>query len=209
MSKEIDALERRLEKLVPQEQDALAAKILENRQIVKGENASAARVAFSPVFGDTGAASPRNCWFASLSLCSAFAGAIVGAAATFLGMAFFTPPKVEIREIVREVRVEAAPASDVKAMQETEPAADLRSSPAESDPENPSSEQPKMNRKSEDQLALSTAPFGDLDSLLAERSALARQMARYESNVGSVSSGFVRPRISPEEYRALLRELKL
>jgi len=209
MSEEIDTLEERLERLEPLEQEALAAKILENWQTLKGEKTSATRVAVSPIFGDAGAVTPRSCWFASLSLCSAFAGAIIGAAATFLGMAFFSPPKVEIREIVREVRVEAVPASDVKAMQETEPAADLRSSPAESTSENPSSEQPKTKKKLEERLALSTAPFGDLDSLLAARSALARQMARYESNVGSASSGFVRPRISPEEYRELLRELKL
>jgi hypothetical protein len=194
MSKELEAVEERLEKLVPLEQEALAAEILANWQIVKGETAPAAPAAFSPSFGATRAASPRSCWFASRSLGSAFAGAIAGAAAMFLGMAFFTSPKVEIREIVREVRVQAEPP-------ETER--------AESASVNRSFEQPKANRKLEDRLALSADSFRDLDALLAERSALARQMARYESNIGSASSGFVPPRISPEKYRELLRELKL
>jgi hypothetical protein len=64
-------------------------------------------------------------------------------------------------------------------------------------------------RRLEDRLALSEAPFRDLDSLLAQRMALARQMARYKPSGDSASSGFVPPRISPEEYRKLLRELKL
>ena len=109
-------------------------------------------------------ASPRSCWFASLSLCSAFAGAIVGAAAMFLGMTFFNPPKVEIREIVREVRVKAEPASDVKALP---PETELRGIRfGESIFRATESEE-----KLEDRLALSGGPYGDLDSLLAERQA--------------------------------------
>jgi anti-sigma factor RsiW len=216
MSEEIEALEKRLEKLQPLGQEALTAKILENWRIVKGENASAAPAAVSPLFGVTRSASPRSRCFASLSLCSAATGAIAGAAATFLGMTFFTPPKVEIREVVREVRVQAEPASDVKAQPpetnpaETNLAADRQSSPAKYATEIQSIEQPRAKTKElEDRLVLSDAPFRELDALLAERQALARRMARYGSNDGSVSSGFVPPRISPEEYRELLRELKL
>jgi hypothetical protein len=208
MSEEIEALEKRLEKLEPLKQDVLAAKILENWQYVKGGKSSAAPPVISTIIGDASSASPRSCCFASLSLCSAIAGAIVGAAAMFLGMTFFTSPKVEIREIVREVRVKAEPASDVKAKPETKPA-DHHTSPAESGSENRSLTQPKAKKSSYDRLDLCAVPFRDLDSLLAERNAIARQMARYESNAGPASSGLARPRISPEEYRELLRELKL
>ena len=207
MSEEIEYLEKRLEKLKPMEQEALAAKILEDWQIVSREDSPAVLPAYPPVLGDVRSASPRSC-FASLSFRSACVGAIVGAAATFLTMTFFHPPKVEIREIVREVPVKPVPATEEKATPETK-VADRRSSLAESGSENRSFEQPKANRKLEDRLALSAAPFCDLDSLLAERQAFARQMARYESNIGSASNGFVPPRISPEKYRELLRELNL
>jgi hypothetical protein len=201
MSEEIEALEKRLEKLEPLAQEALAAKILENWEIVKRGDTAAVPPVFPPICGDTRSVSPRSCCFASLSLGSAFVGAIVGAAAMFLGMTFFIPPKVEIREIVRDVRVKAEP--------EAKLAADHRPSPVEPGSENQSFEQPKAKKKWEDRLALSDGTFRDLDSLLAEREALARQMARHESDVCSVSSGFVPRRISPEEYRKLLRELKL
>jgi hypothetical protein len=214
MSEEFEALEKRLEKLDPLVQEALAAKILDNWQIVKGENSSTAPPVFSPICGDALSASPRSCCFASRSLCSAIAGAIVGAAATFLLMTFFTPPKIEIREVVREVPVKAEPASDAKAqpeiqLPETEMAADDQFSRAKSVSENQSFERPNAKRNLEDRLALSAAPFCDLDALLAQRQAFARQMAGYESNNGSAPSGFVPPRISPEEFRELLRELKL
>ena len=192
MSEEIEDLEKRLEKLEPLEQEALAAEILENWQIVKRENSSAAPPVFPQICCDAPSASPRSC-FASLSPCSALVGAIAGAAATFLAMTFFHPPKVEIREVVREVRVKAEPATDVEAMPETGLAADRRSSQAESGPENQSFEQPNAKKRLEDRLALSDPSFRDLDSLLAERSALARQMARYESNLGSAPSGFGSP----------------
>ena len=46
--------------------------------------------------------------------------------ATFLAMTFFHPPKVEIREIVREVPVRPVPAIEEKATPETKLAADRR-----------------------------------------------------------------------------------
>jgi hypothetical protein len=201
MSKNIEDLEKRLEKLVPLAQDALAAKILEYRQIVKRENSSAATSALPPIFGDAPSALPRSCCFASLSLGSAFAGAIVGAAAMFLGMTYFIQPRVEIREIVREVRVKAEPTIDVQAKPETKL--------AKSGSVNRSFGQPNAKKKWDERLALSDASFRDLDTLIAQRNALARQMTYYESKAGSTSSEFSQPRISPDTFRQLLRDLKL
>ena len=209
MSEEIEDLEKRLAKLQPLEQEALAAEILANWQIAKGEKSSPASDAFSPIFGDTGAASPRNCRFASLSLCSAVAGAIVGAAATFLGMAFFLPPKVEIREIVHEVHVQAEPETGANAKPENKPAAEGRSSPVESETETQPLAQSKARRSFDDRPTLSGFSFRDLDALVAQHEAVARQMARRDSYGDSTTSGSVLPRISPEEYRELLHELRL
>jgi len=209
MSEEIEDVEKRLEKLEPLEQKALAAKILENWQIVSRENSSPALPAFPPIFVDALSALPRSSGFASLSLGSVFIGAIVGAAATFLVTTFFLTPKVEIREIVREVRVQPEPATDVKAKPETELEADRRSSPVASGPENQPLAQPKARNDFDDRLTLSGFSFRDVDALVAQQEAFARQMGRRDSNVGSTSRGFDPPRISPEEYRELLRELKL
>ena len=207
MSEDIEDIEKRLENLQPLEQKALADKILEDWQIVKRGDASTPPPVFPPICGDVPSVSPRSC-FASLSLCSACVGAIVGAAATFLGMTFLLPPKVEIREVVREVPVNPLPATEEKATPETK-VVDRRSSPVESGPETQPAAQPKGRNKFDDRPALSGFSFRDLDALVAEREAFARQMGRHDSNVGSTSSGFVPPRISPEQYRELLRELKL
>ena len=207
LMEEIEDLEKRLEKLQPLEQEALAAKILEDWQIVSRGDPSTALPAFPPVFADSRSASPRSC-FALHSLCSACIGAIVGAAATFLGMTSLLPPKVEIREIVREVSVKPMPAIEEKATPEAK-VVDRRSSPVESGSETQPVVQPKGRNEFDDRPTLSGLSFRDLDALLAEREAFARQMVRRNSNVGSTSSGFVPPRISPDEYRELLRELKL
>jgi hypothetical protein len=208
MSEEIEGIEERLEKLKPLEQEALAAKILESWQTVSRKDPSPTRPACPPVLADISFASPRSC-FASLSLCSACVGAIVGAAATFLVMTCCLPPKVETREIVREVRVKPEPATDVKVKPETKLAAERQSSSAEPKAENQSFAQPKAKDKFGDRLTVSDPSFRDLDALVAQQEALARQMRRYAPNADSTSSRFVPPRISPEEYRELLRELKL
>ncbi|MGO9112547.1 MAG: hypothetical protein ACLP9L_25230 [Thermoguttaceae bacterium] len=209
MSEETENLEKRLGRLNPLEQEALAAKILEDLHSVDREDPSTALPVYAPVFAAAPFAWPRSC-LASLSLCSACVGAIVGAAATFLGMTYFVPPKVEIHEIVREVSVKAESASDVKAKPpETKLEADRRSPPVESGPENQPLAQPKPINDFDDRPTLSGLSFRDVDALVAEREAFAWQMGRRDSNVGSTSRGFVPPRISPEEYRELLRELKL
>jgi hypothetical protein len=200
MNENFEALEKRLKNLEPLEQDVLAAKILENWQIVKREDSSAAPPIFTPILGGSGSASPRSCYFVSLSLCSACIGAIFGAAAMFLGMTFLVAPKVEIREVVREVRVPAEP---------TIKGADRQASPTESVSEKPFNMHPKARIKFDDRFLMSSAFSKDLDTLLADRDARVRQMARYESNAGSAANGFVRPRTSPEQYRELLRDLKL
>lgn len=197
MSGEIEDLEKRLEKLKPLDQEALAAKILDDCQMAGCESSPGAL-----------AASPRS-RLASFSLCSACIGAIAGAAATFLGMTFLLPPKVEIRETVREVQVKPAAERDVHATPETGVAANGQSSPSESEAENQPFAQAKARRSLDDRPTLSGFSFGDLDALVAQHEALARQMRRGDSYAGSTSSGFVPPRISPEEYRELLRELRL
>ena len=106
MSEEIEDLEKRLEKLQPLEQEALAAKILDNWQIVKGDDASAAPARLFARFrryalrSAASAAGSRRFRFARH-----LPGRLPAPRAMFLGMTFFHPPKVEIREIVREVRV--------------------------------------------------------------------------------------------------------
>jgi hypothetical protein len=187
MSESFDNLEKRLENLRPTEQEVLAGKILEDWQAAKR--------------GDSMTASPRTRGVASLSIYSACAGAIVGAAAMFLGMTFLVPPKIEIREIVREVPVE------VKT--ETNVAANRRSTPAQSVSEIPAISPLKAKKKWENLFASNAATFRDLDAILADGELLARQTARYESNAGSASSGFARPQISPDQYREILRDLKL
>jgi hypothetical protein len=180
MSEETKDLEKRLEKLKPLEQKALAAKIVETWPIVKRENSFPA---------------PRCRWLAPRSLCSALLGAIVGAAAAFLGMAFFVPPKVEIREVVREVRIKLPPATDAKAK-------------AETPSENQSFAQLKASDNLDDWLVQSGISIRELDVLIAQSEAVARQMRR-DSNSGSASSELVPRRISPHEFRELFRDLKL
>ena len=208
MSEEIEDLEKRLAQLQPLEQEALAADILNDWQLASREDSSAALPAYPPVVADTLSA-PRRSPFASLSLCSACIGAIVGAAATFLGMTFLLPPKVEIREIVREVHAKPEPETDANAKPENKLAAEGQSSPVESGSENQPFAQSKASRSFDDRPTLSGFSFRDLDALVAQGEALARQMGRRDSNAGSTSSGFGSPRISPEQYRELLRELRL
>ena len=207
MNEEIEEIEKRLAKLKPLEQEALAADILGDLQIVSREDSSMALPGFPPVVAEILSASLRS-RFAAFSLCSACIGAIVGAAATFLGMTFLLPPKVEIREIVREVHARPAPESDVHAKPETK-LAEGRSSPMEAGPEKRPVAQPKARRDFDDEPTLSGFSFRDLDALVAEREILARQMGHRDSPAGSTSSRIVPPRISPEEYRELLRELRL
>ena len=202
MSEEIEDLEKRLENLKPLEPEALAGRILDDWQMIRGEGVA-----------DALFARPRR-RFASFSLCSACIGAIAGAAATFLGMSFLLPPKVEIREVVREVHAKAEPEAGNNAKPESELAARgqtpaLVSGPPESGPENQALARPKARRNLDDEPTLSGFSFRDLDALVAQRDALARQMGRHDSPAGSTSGRFVPPRISPEEYRELLRELRL
>ena len=126
MSEEFEDLEKRLGNLKPLEPEALAGRILDDWQMVRGE-----------VVADARFARPRR-RFASFSLCSACIGAIAGAAATFLGMIFLLPPKVEIREVVREVHAKAEPeaGNNVRPEIEWRRTDKSASGPPESGPEN-------------------------------------------------------------------------
>ena len=197
MSEEIEDLEKRLAKLKPLEQDALAATILGDMQSV-GRGDSFTPPAYPPLVADIRSAAPRRP-FASLSLCSGLYRSDRGRGGTFLGMTFPSPFKVEFREIVREVH----------ARPEAKLAADDRSSLPASNSENQAFASRKAMRNLDDGPTLSGFSFRDLDALVAEREALARQMGRRDSPARSTSSQFVPPRISPEEYRELLRELRL
>jgi hypothetical protein len=183
MNDEFEDLEERLQKLVPLDQEVLMAKILGHRQTMKQEETSPAR-----------SAAPCRRRFASFSLSSALAGAILGAAATFLAMTLLVPPKVEIREVARE---------------ETGPAANSPHSSTHTGSKDSSLAQPTTKRNLDDRFASTVPSLRELDALLAEQEARVRRMARYESNFSPRSSGFVPPRISPEQYREILRELKL
>jgi hypothetical protein len=134
---------------------------------------------------------PQSRLFASFSLGSALVGAVIGAAAVFVAMTFLVPPKVEIREVVRERQVEM-PASDVTAKSEPGKSVDSLSA----------------QRKFDDRFSLVAPCLRDLDTLIAERESRARQMARYESSFAAASSAFASPRISPEQYLEILRDLK-
>jgi hypothetical protein len=205
MSEKSEGLERRLKRLKPLEQEALAAKILDDLRTVKREGPSAGLHACRQVIADAASALPRSYCTA---FCSACAGAIVGAAATILTMTFLVQPKVEIREVVREVRVMSEPTTDLREKPEAELVADPRSSP-ETESENPSVALPNGKNKFDDQPTVLGMSFRDLDVLIAERQAIARQIDRRNANVGFASPGFASPRISPDEYHELLRELKL
>jgi hypothetical protein len=182
MNDEFEALEKRLKKLVPAEQEALAAEILGHRQRMDRDNAALP------------ASSPRRRRFASFSISSAIVGAMLGAAATFLAMTLLVPPKIEIREVAH-----VEPGSNMNSPHVSAPAGS----------ENSLSAEPIVKKALDDRLARSVPPFGELDALLAEQEARARRLARYESNFNFASSGFAPPRISPEQYREILRDLKL
>jgi hypothetical protein len=181
MNDEFESLEKRLKKLVPLDREALAARILGLRPSISRED--------SPP-----ASAPRRRRRAPFSLSSALAGAILGAAATFLAMICLVPPRIELREVARV---------------EAKPAVSSPHSTAQSGSEETSSEQSAEKMTRDRRLAASIPSIRELDALLAEQEARARRMARYEANFSSASKDFTLPRISPAEYREILRELKL
>jgi len=178
-------LEKRLAKFTPLEQRTLASKILDAWQIVKHENVTVAATS----------ASPYCCYIKSFSLGSALFGAIVGAAATVLAMIYLMPPKVEIREVVRELP--ARRDSNIVAEQ-------VAPSPVAA---NQSIEHARPRRNVDDQFVLAEPSLRDIDALLVQRESFARQMSRYESETDSAVSFTERPRVSPEAYRELMRDL--
>jgi hypothetical protein len=203
-------LELRLKTLRPMEQEILAAKIMADwlaisREVlsVSSEDSPMRQPVDTPHITDALAAPRRR--FAPLALRWACVGAVAGAAATFLAMAFLVPPKIEIREVIREVSVKTATASGAGVKPDARPAAGSPSSPADSGTGQLAT-QPQSRHDFDAQLARSGFP--DLDALIAQQEALVRRMSRAAS--ADESWNWVVPRrISPEEYRELLRELKL
>jgi len=194
MSEDNHEIEKRLAKLSPLAQDALAAKILDSWATVKHDHRSAAL----PV-------SPPRFRLKTLSPGSALLGAIIGAAATFLAMITLMPPKVEVREVVREQP--ARPATEIPAS----PASNVAVEQVAPDPgtANVPIERARPRKNFEDQLAFADPSIRDIDALIAQREGLVRRMAVYESDDVSTDSYPVHPRMSPEAYREYIRDLGL
>jgi len=191
-----EMIEKRLENLHPVEQNRLAEKIISN--ITENSN-TPTQILHS------------SCFSYTVPFVTGLAGALIGAAAVFFLMTFFAPTKVEIREIVREVRVEVVPESKsvipvpVKVARDVSD--DLKPSDGLKPPQNwiakflPFSVMPQSVEK--------TSQLIDIDAMLAEREALAKRSAAYESRLypAKYVSDPPSSRMTPKEYREIIESL--
>ena len=210
----IEQLEKRLEQLQPAKNDALAAKILAAAKVNGTSNGSAGTTVFPSMVSDTSLpAQHASCFASTLPLLTGLVGAVVGAAAMFLTMTLFVPPKVEIREIVRVVPTEIS-ATETSMATKKIPDVEKKS---------PVSNEKKPARASQSpNWLLSWLPFSfeqsvrnvstdtppDIDALLAEHEANAKRMLASRAFQRDTVTQMVRsvrdpnePRLSPKEYR--------
>ncbi|MCL2347543.1 MAG: hypothetical protein FWC50_04700, partial [Planctomycetaceae bacterium] len=92
----IEKLEKRLEQLQPARNDALATKILSAAKANGTSNGSSGTTVFPNMVSDTPLpAQHASCFASTLPLLTGLVGMVVGAAAMFLAVTLFVPPKVE------------------------------------------------------------------------------------------------------------------